>query len=149
MDGVLWRRIQFFSDLICCRWFWARMQAGDFITGAVEPLGTSRRTGKRILMDAGGVRPRRGRELKGRCLTFAEREEIAVLRAEGKSLRQIAAVIRRAPSTISRELSRNTVRGLSYRATAAHTLAYKRASRPKPAKLHVNAQLRAKVELDL
>lgn len=129
--------------------FWARMQAGDFITGAVEPLNTSRRTGKRILIDAGGVRPRRGRDLTGRCLTFAEREEIAVLRAEGKSLRQIAAVIGRSASTVSRELSRNTVRGSSYRATTAHTLAYGRASRPKPAKLHVNPLLRAKVELDL
>jgi hypothetical protein len=28
--------------------FWARMQAGHLITGAVEPLGTSRRTGKRV-----------------------------------------------------------------------------------------------------
>ena len=129
--------------------FWARMQAGEFITGAVEPLGTSRRTGKRILIDAGGMRPRRGRGLKGRCLTFAEREEIAVLRAEGKSLRQIAAVIGRSASTVSRELSRNTVRGSSYRATAAHALAYGRASRPKLAKLHVNLELRAKVELDL
>ena len=40
------------------------MQAGYFITAAVEPLGTSRRTGKRNLMDAGGVRPRWGRGLK-------------------------------------------------------------------------------------
>lgn len=31
--------------------FWARMQAGDFITGAVEPLGTSRRTGRRVLVE--------------------------------------------------------------------------------------------------
>jgi hypothetical protein len=31
-------------------------------------------------------------------LSFAQREEIAVLRAQGKSLRQIAAVIGRAPS---------------------------------------------------
>jgi IS30 family transposase len=124
------------------------MQAGDFLTDAVLPLGVDRRTGSRILAAAGGVRPRRGRDLKGRCLTFADREEIAILRAQGRSLRQIAAVIGRAASTVSRELSRNTA-GAAYRATTAHVLAYERASRPKPAKLHVNLELRAKVEKDL
>ena len=125
------------------------MQAGDFLTDAVLPLDVDRRTGARILVAAGGVRPRRGRDLKGRCLTFADREEIAVLRAQGKSLRQIGAVIGRPASTVSRELARNTPRGSSYRARTAHVLAYERASRPKPAKLHVNAELRAKVESDL
>ncbi|WP_157887825.1 IS30 family transposase [Frondihabitans sp. PAMC 28766] len=100
-------------------------------------------------MAAGGVRPRRGRDLKGRCLTFADREEIAVLRAQGKSLREIAAVIGRSTSTVSRELSWNTPQGSPYRLTTAHVLAYRRASRPKPAKLHVNLRLRAKVEEDL
>jgi hypothetical protein len=37
--------------------FWARMQAGDFISEAVIPMSTSRRTGRRVLVDAGGVRP--------------------------------------------------------------------------------------------
>jgi transposase, IS30 family len=55
----------------------------------------------------------------------------------------------RAPSTISRELSRNTDGQGRYRATSAHALAYQRASRPKPAKLAVNHELRAKVEADL
>ena len=58
--------------------FWVRMQAGDFISEAVELIDTSRRTGRRILVDSGGVRPYRGRDLKGRCLTFAEREEMWV-----------------------------------------------------------------------
>lgn len=129
--------------------FWARMQAGDFITDAVAPIDTSRRTGRRVLVEAGGVRPRRGRDLKGRCLTFAQREEIAILRSQGKSLREIGAVIGRAASTVSRELRRNTPRGSSYRATTAHVLAFQRASRPKPAKLHTNLMLRAIVEKDL
>jgi hypothetical protein len=38
-------------------------------------------------IDAGGVRPRLGRDLKDRCLTVAEREEIALGRAAGESLR--------------------------------------------------------------
>jgi IS30 family transposase len=129
--------------------FWARMRSGGFISEAVELIDTSRRTGRRILVDAGGVRPRRGRDLKGRCLTFAQREEIAIRRAQGQSLRQIAAVIGRSPSTISRELRRNTVALTGYRATSAHALAFERASRPKPAKLHLNVQLRGIVEKDL
>jgi IS30 family transposase len=129
--------------------FWARMQAGDFISEAVAPINTSRRTGRRVLVDAGGVRPRRGRDLKGRCLTFADREEIAIRRAQGQSLRQIGAAVGRSASTISRELRRNNVPGSGYRATSAHALAYERASRPKLAKLHANLELRAKVENDL
>ena len=129
--------------------FWAGMQAGDFITDAVIPLNTSRRTGRTVLAAAGGVRPRRGRNLKGRCLTFEQREEIAVLRAQGQSLRQIGEVIGRSASTVSRELRRNTKPGTAYRATSAHVLAYERASRPKPAKLHTNLVLRAIIEEDL
>jgi IS30 family transposase len=125
------------------------MQAGDFITDAVVPINSNRRTGRRVLAEAGGVRPRRGRDLKGRCLTFAQREEIAVLRAQGHSLRRIGVVIDRSASTVSRELRRNSVAGLPYRATSAHALAYERASRPKPAKLRTNTVLRAKVGEDL
>ncbi|WP_354569797.1 IS30 family transposase [Glaciihabitans sp. UYNi722] len=81
-------------------------------------------------------------------MTFAEREDIAVRRAIGQSLRVIGAAVGRSASTISRELRRNNVPGSGYRATTAHALAYERASRPKPAKLHVNVELRAKVEKD-
>jgi len=88
--------------------------------------------------------------LSGRCLTFAEREEIALGRAAGESVRAIAARLGRSPSTISRELTRNaTGRNGGYRATTAHALAYERASRPKPAKLAVNLALRRHVEHDL
>ena len=96
-----------------------------------------------------GVRPRRGRGLKGRCLTLAQREEIALGRARGQSVRSIAAAIERAPSTVSRELRRNADRLGSYRATTAHAVAYARASRPKSAKLVTNLVLRGKVEADL
>jgi IS30 family transposase len=93
--------------------------------------------------------PRRGRDLKGRCLTFSEREEIALSSARGESMRCIARRLGRAPSTISRELRRNADRRGGYRATTAHALAYDRASRPKPAKLATNLALRIKVEQDL
>ena len=129
--------------------FWAALQAGEFLTDASALAGTHRHRGLAWLREAGGVRPRRGRDLKGRCLSFAEREEIALGRAGGEKIRAIATRLGRSPSTISRELSRNADRCGRYRATTAHALAYERASRPKPAKLAVNLVLRAKVEQDL
>ena len=50
---------------------------------------------------------------------------------------------------MSRELRRNVDGRGRYRATTAHALAYHRASRPKPARLVQNLELRAKVEADL
>jgi transposase, IS30 family len=129
--------------------FWAALQRGEFITDAAEAAGTYRKQGTRWVIASGGVRPRRGRNLKGRCLTFAEREEIALGRAADQSMRSIAARLGRSPSTISRELSRNAEGTGRYRATSAHAAAYERASRPKPAKLATNLVLREKVEWDL
>jgi IS30 family transposase len=85
----------------------------------------------------------------GRYLSFAEREEIALLRAERRGVREIARRLGRSPSTISRELRRNASTrsgGFEYRATAAQWHADRRARRPKPAKLVVNAELRAYVQ---
>jgi hypothetical protein len=129
--------------------FWAAMARGEFITDAAAEAGTYRKQGARWLFAAGGVRPRRGHDLKGRCLTLTQREEIALGRARGESIRVIADTIGRSPSTVSRELRRNTDGLGRYRATAAHVLAYRRASRPKPAKLVTNLVLRDKVEADL
>ena len=126
--------------------FWAAMARGEFITTAAAEVGTYREKGMRWLRADGRIRPRRGRDLKGRCLTFGEREEIALARAGGESMRSIARRLGPSPSTISRELSRNADRTGGYRATTAHALAYHRASRPKPAKLVTNVRLRRKVE---
>jgi IS30 family transposase len=55
-------------------------------------------------------------------LQFAEREEIALLRAQGHGVREIARRLERTASTISRELRRNAATrggGLEYRATTA------------------------------
>jgi transposase, IS30 family len=95
------------------------------------------------------VRPRRGRDLQGRYLSFAEREEIALARAAGESMRSLAARLGRSPSTISRELARNAGLAGRYRASSAHVLAYERASRPKPAKLVTNDVLPERVQADL
>ena len=74
----------------------------------------------------------------GRYLSFAEREEIALWRAQGHGVREIARRLGRAASTISRELRRNAATrggGLEYRATTAQWHAERAARRPKPAKL--------------
>jgi len=129
--------------------FWAALQAGEFIADAAVAVGTYRKQGTRWVAACGGVRPRRGRNLKGRCLSFSEREEIALGRARGEKQRAIARRLGRS-STISRELKRNADRpDGGYRATTAHASAYLRASRPKPAKLATNLRLREIVQDDL
>jgi Helix-turn-helix domain len=102
--------------------FWAALQAGEFLTDAATVAGTHRWRGLKWLREAGGVRPRRGRNLKGRCLTFAEREEIALGLAADESLRSIAARLGRSASTISREVARHSDAKGRYRATVAHAL---------------------------
>jgi IS30 family transposase len=85
----------------------------------------------------------------GRYLSFAEREEIAILRAQGHGVRAIAGHLGRPPSTISRELRRNAARrhgAPEYRATTAQWHADQSARRPKPAKLAVSPILRDYVQ---
>jgi IS30 family transposase len=87
--------------------------------------------------------------LSGRSLSFAEREEIAVLCAQQCGVREIARRLGRAASTISRELRRNAVvrhGGPRYRATSAQWNAEVRARRPKLAKLAGNDALRQYVQ---
>jgi IS30 family transposase len=82
-------------------------------------------------------------------LSFAEREEIAMLRVRKFGVRGIARRVGRAPSTISRELRRNaSTRDYStpYRATTAQWHAERRASRPKVSKLAANERLRDYVQ---
>jgi len=85
-------------------------------------------------------------------LSFAEREEIAILRAQDHGVREIARRLGRDPSTISRELRRNAAtragqRG--YRASVAQWKAQQAAKRPKPAKLATNMRLRQYVQAKL
>ena len=85
----------------------------------------------------------------GRYLSFAEREEIALLKAQDKGVREIAREIGRDPGTISRELRRNAAtRGgkLDYRASVAQWKADLAARRPKAAKLVATPRLHAYVQ---
>ncbi|TWG07589.1 IS30 family transposase [Saccharopolyspora dendranthemae] len=65
------------------------------------------------------------------------------------SIRQIATELRRSPSTISRELRRNTVSTRGYLPQTAHRLSVQRRARPRPAKLVAKAKLRAYVQAKL
>ena len=85
-------------------------------------------------------------EPQGRYLSFAERETVMVMHAQGASMRAIARELDRSPSTGSRELGRNTSRTAPYRASTAHGLAESRARRPKPTRLAGNERLREHVQ---
>jgi IS30 family transposase len=74
------------------------------------------------------------------ALTLAEREEISRGLVAGCSIRSIASRLRRAPSTISREINRNDGQG-HYRANRADQAAWDRARRPKTCKLVQNRAL--------
>ena len=99
--------------------------------------------------DSGGMPSISLAPLSGRYLSFAEREEIAILHAQGVGVRGIARRLSRSPSTISRELRRNaSTRSYSvpYRATTAQWHAERRARRPKVSKLAANDVLRSYVQ---
>lgn len=69
-------------------------------------------------------------------MTVEERETLSLGLAQGRSLRTMATVLRRAPSTVSRESARNAAKGRPYRAWTAQTLAAARARQPRrPRKL--------------
>src|SRR5215217_4579193 len=135
------------------RQFWAAIAAGCSSEDAAVGAGVSPAVGARWFRRAGGLPPSHlapaAKPLSGRSLSFAEREEIAIWRAQGHGVREIARRLGRAPSTISRELRRNAATrggGLEYRATTARWHADRSARRPKPAKLAVNAALQRYVQ---
>jgi len=135
------------------RRFWAGIGAGLSSEDAAVGAGVSPAVGTRWVREAGGMPPATlapsSKPLSGRYLSFAEREEIAILRAQGHEVRQVARQLRRAASTISRELRRNAATrsgGLEYRAPTAQWHAERAGRRPKPAKLAVNAALRCYVQ---
>ena len=102
--------------------FWRLVAAGAQNQEAADAVGVARETGWRWFSQAGGMTPLALGEPSGRYLSFDEREEIAILWAQRLGVREIARQIGRAPSTISRELHRNSGNdsGVTvYRASAA------------------------------
>lgn len=129
--------------------FWRRIASGDSSEDAALAIGVSQPVGSRWFREGGGMAPIELAPLSGRYLSFDEREEIALLNAQGLSIREIARRLKRAASTISRELRRNaeTRSGMiRYRATVAQWKAERAAARPKMAKLAQNERLRRYVQ---
>lgn len=89
------------------REFWRLIAAGKSTEEAAVGVGVSVPVGSRWFRHAGGMTPLPLAEPSGRYLSFAEREELALLRAQGLGVRACARKMGRAPSTISRELRRN------------------------------------------
>ena len=123
--------------------FWARVRAGNWAKRAEELAGVSKGAGQRLYAMSGGVMEPVTTPT-GRYLSHAEREEIALLHAQGHGVREIGRRIGRPHCTISRELARNrnSYDG-RYRALTAQRRAEDRARRPKPGKLAQNPRLRA------
>lgn len=129
--------------------FWAAIARGASSEDAAAEIGVSQAVGTRWFRHAGGVAPSLAPTVSGRYLSFAERENITVWRAQNLGVREIARKLGRSPSTISRELRRNAstrTYTLEYRASVAQWHAERRARRPKIAKLVSNDRLRTYVQ---
>jgi IS30 family transposase len=129
--------------------FWVEIAKGVASEHAAVSVGVASAVGTRWFREAGGMRPISLAPLSGRYLSFVEREEIAILRAKGTGVREIARQVQRSPSTISRELRRNAATrtdSAGYRAVNAQWHADRRAKRPKVAKLAANETLQSYVQ---
>jgi IS30 family transposase len=134
------------------RWFtatelveiWDRWQRGETTKQIGRVLDRGSSAVHRQLAVYGGIRPRAHcRSL--RVLKLSEREEISRGIAAKRSIRSIALGLGRAPSTISREISRNGGYD-NYRASAADACAWERARRGKLCRLRQCPRLRQLVE---
>jgi IS30 family transposase len=129
--------------------FWEAIARGVTSEDAGVQAGVSAAVGSRWFREAGGMPPSRFEPHSGRYLSFLEREEIAICRAYGYGVREIAKHLGRSPSTISRELRRNAATGggsLVSRSVIAQWHRDRRAARPRVAKLACNGALREYVQ---
>ncbi len=129
--------------------FWRKIAEGMTSEDAGVAVGVSGPVGSRWFRERGGMPSISLDAPTGRYLSFAEREEIALMKAQDAGVREIARALGRDPSTISRELRRNAATRsgeLKYRAGVAQWKAELAARRPKTAKLLDNPRLRNYVQ---
>ena len=112
---------------------WERWRQGESLQAIAQLFDRNHSTVGGILSRTGGIRPL-PRRRSARALALTEREEISRGSMAGLSARAIARSLRRAPSTVSREICRNGGRH-GYRASEADASAWQRARRPKRCKL--------------
>lgn len=94
--------------------FWAGIRAGRSIEEAAVAAGISVGAARNVLRNAGGIMPSIS-ESQGRYLSLDEREYLHELYSIRTTIREIARLLGRSASTISRELKRGrTFRGAAY-----------------------------------
>ena len=126
---------------------WRRWRAGESLVDIGAALQRAPDRILRIVDAEGGLAPppRRRSPL---ALTITEREEISRGIARGEGVRGMARRLRRAPSTVSREIRRHGGRAL-YRAQPADRRAWARTRRPKRCRLAERPALRRAVAAKL
>ena len=124
---------------------WERWREGESLQHIGQLFDRAHSSVQRIIGEAGGIRPAQ-RHRSRLALTLAEREEISRALVAGDSIQSIASRLSRAPSTICREIKRNSGPG-GYRAIHADQLAWDRAQRPKVCKL-VEQRMLARIVAD-
>ena len=123
---------------------WERWKNGQSAAAIARALERKNKTGvERIAVLHGGIGPAPRRRAFA-ALRLEEREEISRGIAVGRSIRQIAQSLGRAPSTVSREIRRNGG-SQAYRANRADRRGWERALRPKPCRLAQRRELRWRV----
>ena len=126
--------------------FWRARHDGLFVADAAAAAGVAGKTGARWVIRQGGIRPRPPVPRSPRVLSIEEREELSRGLAEGRSMTGIARRLRRSPSTVTREVERNSDARGRYRAVGADRRAVLRTRRPKPAKLARHDERRRAVQ---
>lgn len=118
---------------------WHRWKHGQSLSDIARALAKHPGSIHGVVAANGGIVPSERRRSHA-ALSPLEREEISRGIAAGHSMRRIGSLIRRAPSTVSREIGRNGGR-TRYRASDADHRAWDRARRPKRCRLAVCAPL--------
>jgi len=126
---------------------WDRWQKGEGLKSIGRAFSKGSSSIYSHISPYGGIRPRPRRRSR-LSLTLSEREEISGGIVAARSIRSIASSLRRAASTVSREINRNGGYR-QYRAAAADKRAWSEALRPKPCKLALHPCLRLAVERKL
>jgi IS30 family transposase len=120
---------------------WGRWRAGQSLHEIGRAFGKSHVVIHFMLSQHGGITPAVRRRSPS-TLTLAEREDISRGIASGSSIQEIAKGLRRAVSTVSREVARHGGRP-QYRANEADHQAWESALRPKTCLLAIHVKLQS------
>ena len=126
---------------------WSRWRRGESLSDIGRALGKHAASVFGVVVAAGGITPP-SRKRPESALSLREREEISLGLAKGQTVRAIATRLRRAPSTVSREIARNGG-AKKYRAARADERAWAKAKRPKVSLLAGRPALRKLVAAKL